>query len=146
VNFRSAGVTTFQTSKDLVFTGGDLLRPRMTVEQEKVNTHFPGFSFYATQGRLTSIKGYLRTSYGGSYYVSIQIPPSYPYEGPTVLLPYETIDSGVHHKFSSHEPCLMKADQWSSSLSIAFIIAKTAIWVNKYDSWKRTGQWPGTQQ
>lgn len=140
-------MTDFQTSRDLVFAGSDLLRPRMSVEREKMRARFRGFAFYATNGRPTSVKGYL-TSYGRRYYVSVEIPPNYPYAMPEVSLPYETIDSEVHHKYSANRPCLMKSEQWSSSLSLAFIVLKTAIWLNKYDSWKRNGrgEWPGTGQ
>ncbi len=138
----------FQVVRELIFRGYDLDRPRMTAEGEKLRARFPGFKFYSIESRITSIKGYLRTSYGGRYYVSIEVPGSYPYGMPTVKLPNHSIEHGVHHKFSDHEPCVMKSDQWSSTLSLAFMVAKTAVWLNKYDSWKRNGRrdWPGTEQ
>lgn len=138
----------YQVDRELIFTGSDLLRPRMAVEQEKLRARFPGFKMYAVRNQPSSVKGYLSTSYGGYYYVSIELSEDYPYEPPTVILPYNTIHSDVHHKFSEHKPCVMSADQWSSSLSLAFIVAKTAIWLNKYDYWKRSGRyrWPGAEQ
>lgn len=136
------------TNRGLVFTGNDFLRPRMAVENEKVKRYFPDFNFYATNGQVTSIQGYLKTSYGNRYYVKIEIPPNYPYSIPKAKLPYTTIDENCPHKYSSHDMCLMTSAQWSQTYSLAFVVAKTAIWLNKYDSWQRNGKrrWPGRSQ
>ena len=138
----------FQVNKDLIFTGTDLSRPRMTVEKEKLYASCSGFSFYSTASRISSIKGYLSTSYGHRYYVKIKIPENYPYNMPSIWLPYENLDSSCGHLYSDGSICIMKSDQWSTTLSLAFLVKKTAVWLNKYDSWKRNGRrrWPGKDQ
>lgn len=136
-----------QFNRDMVFMGNDLNRPRMTVEKEKMQMFFPGFSFYATGGHISSVQGTMKTSYSNSYYVKISIDSKYPYSLPTVTLPHTTLDSGPH-QYRNDEICLMKSEQWSSSLSLACIVAKAAVWLNKYDSWMRNGKrsWPGKGQ
>ncbi len=128
--------------------GNDLSRPRMAVEKEKLVAQFPGFRFYASNGRVSSIQGVLSTSYGNAYNVKIEISPGYPYELPTVWLPNVTVDSECPHRFSGGSLCVMRSDQWSTTFSLAFMVAKTALWLNKYDSWQRGGkrQWPGKDQ
>ena len=137
-----------QANRELIFMDSDLYRPRMTVEKEKLYSQFPGFSFYSSGDRPSSIKGYLRTNFGNSYYVRISIPDGYPYSIPRITLPYHTIDASCPHKYSDKEICVMKTEQWTSVYSLAFVVARTAIWLNKYDEWKSKGKrrWPGKDQ
>jgi ubiquitin-protein ligase len=133
-------------SKEVLFLNSDLSRPRWAVEKEKVQKKFSGFSFYGSDGKITAVKGRLYTSYGNSYDIKIEIPEKYPYAMPSVSLPNTTLETDCPHKFTSENICLMKIDQWSSTLSIAFLIAKTAKWLHKYDYWKRKREWPGREQ
>jgi len=139
-------MSSLQVSKELLFLDGDLNRSRWAVEKEKVNRKFSGFSFYASGNTITSVQGYLYTSYGNSYYVNIAIPENYPYQLPTISLPYETIQSDCPHRFDNDNICIMKPEQWSTVMSLALIITKTAVWLNKYDYWKQHGTWPGKEQ
>lgn len=140
-------MSNMQVSKDILFLGTDLDRPRWTVEQEKIHRKFSGFTIrVAKEGtRVTSVVGTLQTSYGNSYKIKISIPENYPYQIPSVSLDHK-LESYCPHKFTNDSICLMKSEQWSSSYSIAFIISKTAVWLNKYDYWKRNGSWPGKAQ
>ena len=140
-------MSNLQVSKDILFLDSDLSRPRWTVEQEKIRRKFPGFKFHSKEGaRITSVEGTLLTSYGNSYYVRISIPENYPYQIPSVSLPKHTLESYCPHKFTNETICLMKSEQWSTAYSIAFVISKVAVWLNKYDYWKRNGSWPGKAQ
>jgi len=139
-------MTEIATNKKLIFTGEDLINPRMAVESKKMNKFFPQIRFYASGGTVTSVQGYLKTSYGNSYYIKIAISSEYPYEKPTITLPNTTIKAGCPHKFVNDTICVMKAEQWSSTYSLAFMVAKTALWVNKYDLWQRKGYWAGKGQ
>lgn len=138
----------FQVNQDLIFTGSDLLRPRMAVEKEKMARSFPGFHFYGSETRVTSVQGYLTTSYGGNYHVKIEIGTDYPYGRPSIYLPTANIAGNTPHRFNDGSICVMRREQWSSTLSLAFLVAKAAIWVNKYDSWIQNGKgrWPGKGQ
>ena len=135
-----------QVSQKLIFSGTDLSRPRMSVEAEKINACVSGFSLYGSEGKVTSVRGVIITSYEHSYNVRITVPEHYPYVIPQAFVE-EPLDS-CPHRYTDGSLCLMKNGQWSSTLSLAFIIVKTAVWLNKYDAWRRAGsvQWPGTQQ
>jgi ubiquitin-protein ligase len=133
---------------ELAVRGSELSRPRMTVEKEKMAEQFPSFKFYGSFGKVTSVKGYLKTNLKNRYYVKIKISDRYPYVMPKIYLPNERIDSSCPHLYKDNDICVMKSEQWTSSFSLAFMVAKTAIWLNKYDLWKRNGRgrWPGKGQ
>jgi len=120
----------------------------MAAEKEKMAAHFPSINFFGANGRITSVQGFLRTNYGNSYYVRIEIPEYYPFVMPKISLPYYNIEPDCPHKFVNNDICVMRSEQWSQALSLAFIVAKTAIWLNKYDTWVRNGKarWPGKGQ
>jgi len=138
----------FQASPELLFRGTDYNRPRATVEWEKMQKQFPDFRFYGDSDKLTSVQGYLQTNYGGRYRVRIELDENYPYTVPRVTLPNTNIDPDCPHIYSKYELCVMRPEQWTSSLSIAFFIAKVAIWLNKYDQWLHESKrrWPGKDQ
>jgi hypothetical protein len=141
-------MTGFQTNREMIFSGSDLSRPRMVVEKEKLNQLFPGFEFYGSNGQVTSVMGWLNTSYGNRYLVRVVLDASYPYSLPRVELPVTTLEAGTPHRYGGGSICIMRSDQWSTTLSLAFVVAKAAIWLNKYDSWVRNGKgrWPGKGQ
>lgn len=135
----------FQTNQELIFVGTDLSRPRMAVEREKMAILFPGFKFYGSSEKINSVKGYLNTNFDNRYYVKIEISDRYPYEIPKIVLPNNTLDHSSPHTYGDKEICVMKPDRWTSTFSLAFMVAKAAIWLNKYDHWKSNGrdEWPG---
>ncbi len=138
----------YGANTELLFMGSDINRSRWAVESEKLKSQFPGFNFYTLDGRISSVKGKLTTNFGNTYHVKINIPEGYPYILPEIELPYHSIDPGCPHKYSDGRICVMRSAQWSTSLSLAFLVAKTAIWLNKYDLWKYKGKrrWPGKGQ
>ncbi len=139
-------MTDTATNKGLLFLGDDLSRERMAVEHEKIKRYFPQFNFYAIQGIVKGVKGYLKSSDGNSYLVKIELREQYPYKMPVITLPETTISSHCPHRYNGGNLCVMRPDQWSSTYSLAFMVAKAAMWVNKYDVWQRTGKWPGKEQ
>lgn len=141
-------MSNYRTNTETLFMGDDLRRPRWTVEREKISKQFPGFSFYSRDGRVSSIQGYLSTNRGNDYYIKIIISSDYPYALPEIELLHHNIDPECPHQFSGNKICVMRSAQWSSSLSLAFLVAKAAIWLNKYDVWRYKGKvrWPGKGQ
>lgn len=135
-----------RTNKELCFSGSDYNQDRFYVEKQKVKLHFPSFEFYAQNGKISSVKGWLSTNYDDSFKVSIMLPENYPYDLPEVHITNTTLKSGCPHKFSDDRICIMKTHQWSETYSIAFLISKAAIWLNKYGYWQRNGSWPGQEQ
>lgn len=132
-------------NKEIIFTGSELFQPRMKVEKEKLEMHFPDFIFYGTGNKVTSIKGPLTTNFNNTYEVRISILDSYPYEIPIVKLIGHQIEGDCEHLYYAGNICIMRSENWSSTYSLAFVVARTALWLNKYDLWRRNGKerWPG---
>ncbi len=138
-------MSNFQVDRKLIFTSSDLLRPRNAVEKEKIDNMFPQFSFFMHNGNL-GVKGRLKTSYGNHYTIRIETSGNYPYHLPNVELVDTAIESDCPHRYMDNLICVLKADQWTSTFSLAFLVAKAALWLNKYDYWQRNGEWPGNEQ
>lgn len=124
----------------LFFVGADHNRPRWRVEYEKVQKYCPQFSFKAQNGVITSVEGDFRI-HGQRYGIRIVIPSSYPYNIPKIY-PRGWKPSGAPHRYGDDDLCVMRPSDWSRQLSIAWLIKKTAIWINKWLVWKRTKSWP----
>ncbi|GII88927.1 hypothetical protein Ssi03_69170 [Sphaerisporangium siamense] len=118
---------------------------RLYLEQQKLKTYFPqfGFSQSSRTGEL-GVTGRLRTNSGARYPLSLQLTENYPYEFPYVF-PVGW-DSTCPHVYPAGNLCIMRPDQWRPFYSIAFAIAKSAIWLNKFEVFKRRGYWPGNEQ
>jgi len=139
-------MTNIAINRGLIFLENDLSRDRMAVESEKIKRYYQQFNFKASKGSIKGVEGDLKTADGNYYRVSIEISSEYPYKMPCIKLLERTIEPDCPHRYSSGNLCVMKPEQWTSNYSLAFMVSKTAIWVNKYDVWKRTKKWPGTEQ
>ena len=97
-------------------------------------------------GQVSAAEGALDTQYNNTYSIRIVL-ENYPYALPKVFPKGWTIDPAVTHRYIDGSLCIMKADQWRQYFTVALIVAKTAIWLGKYELWKRNGhQWPGLGQ
>lgn len=139
-------MTNIALNRGLIFLENDSSRDRMAVESEKIKRYYPQFDFKASKGSITAVEGYLKTADENYYRVRIEISSEYPYKMPSIKLLERTIEPDCPHRYSTGDLCVMKAAQWTSSYSLAFMVSKTAIWVNKYDVWQRTKKWPGKEQ
>ena len=119
----------------------------MSLEQQKMQGRFPTMSFYGTDEEVTAIRGALTTNYGNLYSIRISVPDSYPYSIPRITVEPEP-DEDCRHIYPDGSICVMKSAQWSKTYSLALLVAKTAMWLNKYDQWKANGKcrWPGREQ
>jgi hypothetical protein len=137
----------FRLSRGLLIAPGESGQNRMHLEQQKLREFFPHWEMLARDGRITAAVGTLRpTKQGTSYSIRIAVPAGYPYEIPTVYSDGWTPKSGTPHRYTETHLCLMRSAQWSSSFSLAFLVAKSAIWLGKYEVWCATARWPGNQQ
>lgn len=138
----------FQTDAESIFSPIELRRPRMAVEREKLTKKFPQFDFYShgSQDTVSHIKGILTTKRGTLYIVQVNIPAGYPYHLPKITLPGHAFTPRCPHLYNDGSLCLMMNDQWTSTLSLSFVIAKTAVWLDKYEYWDNFGVWPGPSQ
>ena len=118
---------------------------RWHYEREKLRL-FSTFALLGTSGTITAAEGALDTQCANTYGIRIEL-SNYPYALPRVYPKGWTIHPEVAHRFNDGSICIMRSDQWRKHFTLALVVAKTAIWLNKYEIWKRNGhRWPGLEQ
>jgi hypothetical protein len=117
---------------------------RLYKEQELLQAHFPTFRMFRSRFGDLRARGSLRTNLSNEYELRIDLPGDYPHSIPTVH-PVGW-DSSCPHVYASGNLCIMRPDQWRSNYSLAFAVGKTALWLNKFDVYRRRGRWPGQEQ
>ena len=122
------------------------MQNRWYYEQEKLRL-FPEFALLGPgYGPIKAAEGVVTTQYNNTYGVRITL-TNYPYALPTIHPKDWTVHLGCKHKFNDGSLCIMRSNQWRKYFTIALVVAKTAIWLNKYELWKRNGHhWPGLGQ
>ena len=130
--------------KKLLIIGATGVR-RMFVEQQKLGEHFPQFGLYKKNDDQLYARGTLRTSTGSNYPVQVILPADYPHSIPHIFA-VGWDSSSSPHVYKSGNLCIMKPEQWRPFYSIAFVVARTAMWCNKFDVFRAKGYWPGNEQ
>lgn len=116
---------------------------RMYREQQILRKVFPGFTLARDGSDRLSARGVLSTKIE-LYGIRVVLPSNYPYDMPAVV-PLNWTAAGPHIYANGHL-CVMKTDQWRNAYTITLMVAKAAVWVNKYEIYKRYGSWPGNEQ
>lgn len=130
---------------DLVLAPGEMQANRWYYEGEKLR-FFPAFALLAINGQVTAAEGALDTQYGNTWGIRIDL-RGYPQALPTVHPKGWTVHPDAPHKFNDGSLCIMRPDQWRRHFTVALVVAKTSIWLGKYEIWKRNGHaWPGLGQ
>lgn len=134
-----------QAAPDLILTPAEMQGNRWYYERTKLRL-FPAFALLGATGQIVAAEGALDTQYGNSYGIRIVL-ESFPYALPKVYPKGWTVHPDVKHKYRDGSLCIMRADQWQRYFTVALVVAKTAIWLGKYELWKRNGHtWPGLEQ
>ena len=134
-----------EAGQELTLASWQMQRNRWYNEQQKLKM-FPAFALLAVNGKITAAEGALDTQYNNTYGIRIAL-ENYPYALPKVFPKSWTVDPDVRHRFSDGSICIMKSTQWRKYFTVALVVAKTAIWLGKYELWKRNGhRWPGLEQ
>jgi len=103
----------------------------------------PGGEVLAWEGSLVSA-----LDSGGSYRIRLTYPSRYPDEPPQVVIVAPELDPETPHLLHLNRPCLFL--HWGpgngydpARSTAATMIAWTALWIHAYETWQRTGDWPG---
>jgi ubiquitin-protein ligase len=136
-------------SADQVIPRGLLIldagQSRLYLEQEKLKKYYPQFQLKRSWfGDHLSFVGTLKTMAESKYKVRIALPEYFPDEIPSIE-PVGWNAKGPH-VYASGNLCIMKQEQWRPFYSVAFIISRTAIWLNKFDVYTAKHYWPGNEQ
>ena len=133
------------TGSELTLTPSEMQSTRWYHEQEKLKM-FPAFTLLQANGSITAAEGALDTQYNNTYGIRI-ILEDYPYALPKISPQRWTPHPDAPHRFSDGSICVMKSAQWRRYFTVALVVAKAAIWLGKYEIWKRNGhRWPGLEQ
>jgi len=131
---------------DLVLSAAEANSPtRWAIEQRKIS-FFPSVKFVAAGSKVTAAVGTLDTHSGNTYGIRVDL-TNFPYSRPRVFPRDWQVHPAAPHKFTDGSLCIMRNDQWRFHFTVALVLAKTAIWLGKYEIWKRNGHvWPGLGQ
>jgi len=118
---------------------------RWSYEQEKLK-RFSAFRPVGVGSNITAAMGALETQVGNTYGIRVEL-LNFPYARPTVFPRDWTPHPSVPHRFNDGSLCVMRSNQWRLHFTFSLVIAKVAIWLGKYEIWKRNGHiWPGLGQ
>jgi len=119
---------------------------RMAIEQARLRQFFPRVAFVAIGSNVTAAAGTIDTHAGNTYAVRVQL-DRFPYSLPSVVVVDYVIHPEAPHRYKDGSLCIMRVGQWRFHFTVALVLAKTAIWLGKYEIWKRNGHhWPGRGQ
>jgi hypothetical protein len=129
----------------LTLTASEMLGSRWYYEREKLR-RFPAFVLLGTSTVITAAEGAIDTQYSNTYGFRITL-NSYPYALPKVYPKDWTPHPLTPHRYNDGSLCIMRSAQWHPYFTVALVVAKTAIWLGKYELWKRNNHiWPGLEQ
>jgi ubiquitin-protein ligase len=135
----------FRITRGLL-AGADGAGGRLATEKRILADHFPQFTLSERDSAdaFAVATGSLETFTGKSYRLRIVLAKSFPHSLPTIQ------PSGWVPRTNPHlirgGLCVMTSSQWTSFMSTAFIVAKSALWLNKYEVFLDRGIWPGPEQ
>ena len=132
-------------NQDLFLTPAEMGPNRWYNERGRLRL-FPAFVLLGSNGQITAAEGAIDTQNGNTYAIRILL-KRYPYALPQIFPKGWTLYPGVSHIYLDGSLCIMRSDQWRRHFTVALVVAKTAIWLGKYEIWKRNGHvWPGLGQ
>ena len=100
---------------------------------------------YDTQGNPYVMVA-LQTSASRIYTLSVSFPDNYPYSLPSVYVRKPTLKRGTGHMFSEDKICYQHSSTWNPGRhDLSHVIARSAKWLNKYEVWLKTNNWPGKE-
>lgn len=119
---------------------------RISAEFEEARKHFDYIERHPTQEGTVFVMAALQTTSGHIYTLSVSFPESYPNTMPSVYIRKPTLASGSPHVYREGNICYLHPSMWNPGQhNLTFVLARAAKWLNKYDVWQRTRNWPGAQ-
>jgi hypothetical protein len=138
---------------------------RRDAEREAMAGHFPGFNLCEMfDGSLCWI-GWLRSGLDPGapdhrslwhgdpderrYLIRVTYPDNFPDQPPAVVVESPKLPEGMPHVLGPQRPCLFQPSQGPRNgydpgrTTAATLVAWTALWIHAFETWQRTGQWPG---
>ena len=130
-------------------------RWRLEAEEQAMREHFPGFeTVLAEEGetgkRAIAWRGWLQSGLPGGdrYLVYVAYCAGFPDLDPAVIIAAPELPGPTPHLLFGQAPCLYDHSGSArgydpASTTAATLVAWTALWIHAYETWKKTGTWPG---
>ncbi|BAL90381.1 hypothetical protein AMIS_51610 [Actinoplanes missouriensis 431] len=117
---------------------------RHQIELTKLNTAWSTVAVRQYNGIISGIGGSVRTASGYIRDFRIDVPGTYPYDGPRAYA--VGWNPGSMHTYEGSELCLWRPGQWSPRHTLAYAVGKAFTWIHKHDVYIFTNLWPGKGQ
>lgn len=132
------------------------LQQRITrYEGPAMSRKFPQFKLYKGDGSYSFAPngslfwdGSLKTNFGSQYSLAVVYPKNYPH-GEILAFVKELMNISTPHRYRDGYLCLYSnnhgggGEGYAIETTAVAIVAWAAAWLNAYEVWKRTQEWPG---
>lgn len=121
------------------------IHERHAIEKRKLLSAWSTIAIEDTGGYIKMVAGAIQPIPRGAIRdFKIVVPDHYPYDSPRSYAVNWRLDGP--HRYSDTQMCLWQENEWTPSYTLAYAVAKTYVWIHKYEEWLRSGIWPGLQQ
>lgn len=118
---------------------------RIYLEVRRACEAFAYVEVHPTGNGDVFVKAAFQTSVGRTYIVAVHL-NDYPSRMPQVYVTQPGLIQSVPHRYREGNLCYLHPSMWNPGMhNLTFVLARTAKWLNKYEVWRETGQWPGAQ-
>jgi hypothetical protein len=120
----------------------DIQRIRNEVAQAA--TAFAYVEAHPTDDGNVFVKSVMQTSVGNLYIAEIHF-ANYPSQMPRVYIIRPLLQDSPHRYTDGHI-CFLHPNYWNPGRhNLTLVLARVAKWLNKYEVWRVTGDWPGAE-
>lgn len=90
------------------------------------------------------VRAALQTSVGNTYFMSITF-ANYPSSMPKVFITRPALAASPH-RYPNDQICYLHPNMWNPGRhDLMFVLMRSAKWLNKYEVYRVTGNWPGAE-
>lgn len=144
-HLQASQTSRMQVEMDMIETWCPALKPRFFAAPDGGDDRINGMEYQVelTEGTLFG-KSQIR--------LEMVIPDTYPAEIPRIYIPGLTLkdwDSKAHMYRDSEQEihmCIFFPEKWTIDHTLACMMIRSTIWLNKYVTYRSTGTWPGKGQ
>ena len=142
---QAAQTSRMRVEMDMVEEWCRALEPKFYSSPNRTGDHIDGIEYHVelTEGTL----------FGSSRVrLELVVPEDYPAEIPRIYVPGLTIrdwDGNAHmyrDKENDIHMCIFFPEDWTVDHTLACMMVRSTIWLNKYVVYRETGVWPGKGQ
>lgn len=118
---------------------------RIRAEVREAATLFGWVEVHPTTEGGVAVKAAMQTSVGNLYAAVIHF-PNYPNQMPKVFITQPALRASCPHRYTDGNICYLLHSMWNPGRhNVAFVLARLAKWLNKYEVWCVKNYWPGAE-